>query len=76
VKSGLITPIEDNSAGASETSELFGLILEEEFKNLIKLEQFIILNPDNLDAMDIYCENAAKFLPNKELEQKILNYSR
>ena len=34
------------------------------------------LNPDNHDLMDIYCEKAAKLLPDEELEQKILIYSK
>lgn len=76
VKSGLITPVEDDTSGVSELGELLELIQEEELKNLRILERFIGSNPDHFDAMDMYCEEAEKFLPDEELEQKMLNYSR
>jgi hypothetical protein len=39
------------------------------------LTQFIRQNPENFDAMDMYCEEAAKFLPDDDLETQILAYS-
>ena len=76
VGSGSIVPTAEGDSYISEFGELLGAIREEERKNLMELEAFIRMNPDHLDAMDMYCEEAAKFLPDKELEQKMLNYSR
>jgi len=73
VASGSIKTLKDDSSGISELVEL---ARNEEIKNLTALERQIRLNPDNHDLMDIYCEKAAKLLPDEELEQKILTYSR
>jgi hypothetical protein len=50
--------------------------ISEEHKNLDALERFIKLNPDAWYAMDMYCRDAAKFLPDEDLEKNIYNYTR
>ncbi|MDR2562265.1 MAG: hypothetical protein LBC63_10925 [Holophagales bacterium] len=47
-----------------------------ERKNLNALERFIRLNPDAYYAMDMYCRDAAKFLPDGDIEKNIYNYAR
>ena len=76
IGSGSIVPNEDDLNGSTEFSELLGMIRNEERKNLNAMERFIFQNPGNYDAMDMYCTEAAKFLPDEVLEVKIYNYSR
>jgi hypothetical protein len=76
VASGSINTLKDDSNSISEFDQLVELARKEEIKNLMALERLLRSNPDNYDLMDIYCEKAAKLLPDEELEQKILNYSR
>jgi hypothetical protein len=74
--SGQIIPNVDKPGDVSELAKLLESIHIEERKNLISLEKFVRFNPDNHDAIDMYCAEAEKFLPDKELETKILNLSR
>jgi hypothetical protein len=74
--SGSIKTIVDDSDSLLDIGELLESVRNEEIKNLTALELFLRLNPDNYNAMDIYCEKAARFLPDEELEQKMLIYSR
>ena len=45
-------------------------------KKLNDLERFIRLNPDAYYAMDMYCRDAAKLLPDEDLEKNIYNYTK
>jgi hypothetical protein len=76
VASGSINTLKDDSNSISEFDQLVELARKEEIKNLMALERLLRSYPDNYDIMDIYCEEAAKLLPDKELEQKILNYTK
>jgi hypothetical protein len=75
IASGSIIPNDNNINDNSEILELVELMRKEEFKNLATIEQFIRMNPDCHDAMNLYCTEAAKYLPDLELENKIFNYS-
>jgi hypothetical protein len=73
VGSGSIVPNEKKDD--SEISELVELIHKEECKNFTALEKFIQQNPDNFEAINMYCSEATKFLPSESLENKLFNYS-
>jgi hypothetical protein len=75
VDSGTIKPIEDDADSSPEIAMLVELMLKEEYKNLRTLEFFISRNPDCHEAMDMYCAEAAKHLPDEELESKIYKYT-
>ncbi|MCL1909293.1 MAG: hypothetical protein FWG12_08035, partial [Holophagaceae bacterium] len=78
IASGSIKTIEDgkdNENSDSEMQEIYELIRNEEYKNLDALERFIRLNPDCHEAMEMYCQQAEKFLPNGEIERNMFNYS-
>ena len=77
VAAGSIVPREGEDAGgiSEEVNELLNAISAEERKNLNALAQFLRQNPENYDAMDMYCEEAAKFLPDELLETQILAYA-
>jgi hypothetical protein len=74
VNSGAIAPIND-SKDNSDIKELMKLAQGEERKSFDALEKFIRQYPDNLEAINMYCLDVAKFLPDDSLEQKIFNYS-
>jgi hypothetical protein len=73
VASGAVAPTEDDAS--DEIKELMGIIHNEERKNLNRLALFIRQNPDNYDAMDMYCMEAAKFLPDEAIENMLYAYS-
>lgn len=77
ITSGSIVPDdnENTTDNPEEVKELLEIIHKEEFKNLNALERFIQQNPENFDAMDMYIEEAARFLPNEALENKTYVYS-
>jgi len=58
-----------------EMAELMGFVAKEGRKYLKTLEKFIRLHPENFEVMDMYCEEAAKYLPDEELENNIYAYS-
>ena len=74
INTGSIVQKNDNKDD-SDISELMELTINEEYKNLTALEKFIQQNPDNFEAINMYCSEAAKFLPSESLENKLLNYS-
>ena len=63
-------------AAASESDPELSGGLGQERRNLVALERFIKRNPDTYYAMDKYCRDAAKLLPDEELEKNIYNYTR
>ena len=78
ISSGQIALVEggrDNENNDPEMQELYELIKNEEYKNLDALERFIRFNPDCYEAMDMYCQQAEKFLPNGNIERNMLNYA-
>ncbi|MDR0498302.1 MAG: hypothetical protein LBH03_01045 [Holophagales bacterium] len=73
VASGSILPVDgESSYNAKILDELFAIIFEIDQANFLILKQFVKENPDNLDAIDIYCTDASKFLPDEELENSLL----
>ena len=73
IGSGSILPNENKDN--SDISELLNLVQGEECKNFNALEKFINQNPDNFEAINMYCLEIAKFLPDESLEQKLFKYS-
>jgi len=63
------------AAAAGDGPGLDGGVSEER-KNLNALERFIRLNPDAYYAMDMYCRDAAKLLPDEDIEKNIYNYAK
>jgi hypothetical protein len=77
VAAGTITfdELENIDVNSKEIKGLIDLINREERKYLNTLEKFIAQNPDNHEAMNMYCLEAEKYLPNEDLEKNIFKYS-
>jgi hypothetical protein len=76
VASGSLAPAVGESSDNTEITELLERIHEVDHKNFLALKQFVRLNPEHIDAIDILCADAAKFLPDEELGKELLRYAR
>ena len=77
VGSGAISTNNDDESDddLKNESELMELIHREELKYLNALDGFVRQNPNNFAAMNMYCEEASKYLPDETLENKIYAYT-
>jgi len=75
VAEGIINNTSDDADFVRESKELMNLIDKEERTNFDKLKIFIAKNPNNFIAKDLYCEKAVNYLPDKDIESAIYNFT-